>query len=481
MMAGIKSLGTACVISLITTSVIAADNKSGAPVKGYQEFQQKTKDWKLLPASSDQHTEQSTENGQHLERLNEFKLRGSQNDPVVENQLSGLLGNAELRGSMARIISADPEYQEALATARVTATEQTILKASLLPSVEAFIRTPIISNPRFEQLQSDDTSAGISATWTLYSADRKFRKNRAIALEQASLADAEAVAAALVGKISSDKIDAVLLKRQISVIDRRLKRLRELATSVNARVRSGVAHQAEAYRIKAEIASTRRQREDIHSALQKLKNDKAVNKWLTQGRNQKGFKRHKKLENLSVDQLVLKAKRANATIKAAHHRLEAQEHELAALNADMYPSLSLNADWETEAEVIGKESDYSVSLQLRIPLFQPNNNANSLRQSAVLDQSVATYARSIHTVEKNIKDLWTERAGLIKSLKPANTEVHARSKVAKTELIRARSGFSQMETALAAQNDYDTALIGKLSIEASLAKIENAIVLATGI
>ena len=408
-------------------------------------------------------------------------LKYTNADHLIALQLSGILNDEPLRGTVASVLAEEPEFLEALAAVEVSAVSKTALIANLLPVIEGFVDSPVATSSPTSSGSLNEATAGITASWTLFSADWVYRRKAAKALENAAIADARNVAASLIRNAASGRLDAIVLMHQLDVIDRRMARLGQLSKTVEAKVAKGLAYGVDRDRMAAEMNATRRERANLRSALEKLRNDKVVAQWLDGSGHLRNFERHSILDSYNLDDLVLMAKQNSAAIEASRHRMDAQDNEVAAARADLLPKLSLNASWQTGINTQNQDDSYGVSLRLRVPLFQPGTYANSARQEAVRDQTIASYAKSVHDVERSIRDLWADRTALIESLDSARREATARRNIAQAEFARAEAGFSSMEAAIAAQNESDSAEIQRITAEASITDIENAIVLATGL
>lgn len=416
------------------------------------------------------------ENKLNLSKL--MPLRGTlRKEPLYFKRLvSIVVDEAELRGTIVDKLSKQPDYLAALAAVSISASERAFLTADLLPQIEGFIDQPLHFSA-----DEDDSSAGITATWTVFSADRKFKRQSARAIEMATQAEAQAVAASLALEASNARIDGVLLQRQIAVIDTRLARLNDLLKSTKARVAQGAASRAESERVNADLQSTTRQRADLSAALRKVKNDPIVGLWIGETAGDYDFEPKTVLNEYTPDELIHLAKINSPDVNSKRYRLDAQDSQRGAARAEFLPKLRVNASWQTGLEDPFDDNEYSVSARLSVPLFNPRNIVNTRYQESLQERSMADYAKSIQVIERVIADYLDDRKGLLDSLGPAEDELAARRLIAGTTHARAKDGFSTIEDALSAQNDLDTAEINLLSIKASLTQIENALLLAADI
>lgn len=413
---------------------------------------------------------------QHLDEP--LPLRGRLHEEPLDLQtmVSIVVDDVALHDKISNELSNQPDYLAALAAIDVAAGDSAFLIADLLPQIEGYIDQPL-----YVSTDEEDPTVGITASWTVFSADRKYKRESARALEMATHAEAQSVAASLALDASNARIDGMLLQRQIAVIDKRLARLRDLLQSTKARVAQGAASRAERERVNAELQSTTRQRADLAAALRKVKNDPIVGAWIGETAAAYDFEPKSILNEYTSEQLIHLAKVNSPDVNSRRHRLDAQDSQRRAARAEFLPKVRVNASWDTDLADPLDDNRYSVSARLSVPLFNPRNVVNTRYQDSLKARSLADYSKSIQSLERTIADNLDDRKGLLDSLGPAKNELASRRLIAKTSRARAKDGFSTIDAALNDQNDLDTVEINLLSIKAALAKIENSLLLAANI
>lgn len=393
-----------------------------------------------------------------------------------------------LRGTLETVLPQDPAIRAAALEAE--AANQEIWRELLrfTPVITGSIDTTKRTGSFGDVLGSSDDSssyASISASLPLFSGgSRYYGIKEARSRRDAAVYDARSVVDQRTLRFIEAWTRAVLDQRERTLALSALSRLQQLRRSAVGRKESGFASVSDVALVDADIAATRRAVSLIDGQIARSRAVVARSGGVPPAQSEDLPELGHYLKG-GKEALLASAHRTNPELQAAASRYRAEVYSARSAYGRHLPSVSVNGEyrhyWDRPSSRSSTDrSDFTVGLQVKIPLVDLSTVADSVARTTRKDAALYKEAAVLEAVEVEIAQLWDNWQSLKASHLEGQREVKARRAHAKAARARFDEGFSSLDTAIRAETDLLTTQRAVLQIEVQKLLAEAQLLIVSG-